>query len=103
MYLLRIENKTVIHIQGNSLSLDQPLASEFPHILYLGESLPVILLEAGIPLAGGLINQNILAIIIYQQKFAIFPLEAFRKIKNYLLIDIFWQVHQVKSIQDILI
>ena len=88
MYLLRIENKTVIHIQGNSLSLDQPLAREFQHILYLGGCLLVILSEAGIPLPGGLMNKTILEIIISQQKFAIFTLEAFRKINTVGLIDI---------------
>ena len=46
----------------------------------------IILSEAGIPLPGGLMNKTILEIVISQQKFAIFALEAFRKIKNYLLI-----------------
>ena len=52
---------------------------------------------------GGLRNKTILEIIIYQQKFAILALEAFRKIKNFVLIDIFLPVHQVKSIKEILI
>ena len=85
MYLLRMENKTVIHIQGKSLSLDEPQAREFPQILFLGGCL----LEAGIPLPGGLMNKTILEIVISQQKFAIFALEAFRKIKTVGLIDIF--------------
>ena len=89
MYLLRMENKTVIHIQGKSLSLDEPQAREFPQILFLGGCLLVILSEAGIPLPGGLMNKTILEIIISQQKFAIFTLEAFRKIKTVGLIDIF--------------
>ena len=62
----------------------------------------VILSEAGIPLPGGLMNKTILEIIISQQKFAIFALEAFRKIKTVGLIDIFWQVYQVKIIKEIL-
>ena len=45
-----MENETVIHIQGKSLSLDQPQAREFPQILFLGGSFLVILLEVGIPL-----------------------------------------------------
>ena len=84
-----MEKETVIHIQGKSLSLNWPQAREFPQILYPGGCLLVILLEAGIPLPGGLRNKTILEIIIYQQKFAILALEAFRKIKNFVLIDIF--------------
>ena len=68
MYLLRMENERVIHVQGKSLSLDQPQAREFPQILFLGGCLLVILSEAGIPLPGGLINKTILEIIISQQK-----------------------------------
>ena len=98
-----MENKTVIHIQGKSLSLDEPQAREFPQILFLGGCLLVILSEAGIPLPGGLMNKTILEIIISQQKFAIFTLEAFRKIKTVGLIDIFWQVNLVKTIKEILI
>ena len=52
----------------------------------VGQCLPVILLEAGIPLPGGLRNKTILENIIYQQKFAIFPMEAFRKMKNFVLL-----------------
>ena len=88
-YLLRMENERVIHIQGKSLSLDQPQAREFPQILFLGGCLLVILSEAGIPLPGGLMNKTILEIVISHQKFAIFALEAFRKIKTVGLIDIF--------------
>ena len=83
-----MENKTVIHIQGKSLSLDEPQAREFPQILFLGGYLLVILSEAGIPLPRGL-RKNIFEIIISQQKFAIFALAAFRKIKTVGLIDIF--------------
>ena len=88
-YLLRMEKETVIHIQGKSLSLNWPQAREFPQILYPGGCLLVILLEAGIPLPGGMRNITILGITISQQKFAIFALEAFRKIKNVILSDIF--------------
>ena len=84
-----MENERVIHVQGKSLSLDKPQAREFPQILYLGGCLLVILSETGIPLPGGLINETILEIMISQQKFAIFSLEAFRKIKTVGLIDIF--------------
>ena len=84
-----MENETVIHIQWKSLGLDWPQAREFLHILYLGGYLLVILLEVGTPLPGGLRNKTILEIIISQQKFAIFALEAFRKIKTVGLIDIF--------------
>ena len=62
-----------------------------------------IILEAGIPLPGGLRNKTILEIIIYQQKFTIFTLEALRKNKKIVLIAINWQVYQVKSIKEILI
>ena len=89
LYLLRMENERVIHIQGKSLSLDEPQAREFPQILFLGGCLLVILSQAGIPSPGGLMNKTILEIVISQQKFAIFALEAFRKIKTVGLIDIF--------------
>jgi len=62
---------------------------EFPQILFLGGCLLVILLVMGIPLPGGLMNKTILEIIISQKKFAIFTLEAFRKNKTVVLIDIF--------------
>ena len=68
-----------------------------------GTMLACSLSEAGIPLPGGLMNKTILEIIISQQKFAIFTLEAFRKIKTVGLIDIFWQVNLVKTIKEILI
>ena len=48
-------------------------------------------------LPGGLRNKNILEIIISQQKFASFYLEAFRKIKIFVLIDIFRQVYQINQ------
>ena len=78
-----MENETVILIQWKSQ------ARELPQILFLGGCLLVILSEAGIPLPGGLMNKTILEIVISQQKFAIFALEAFRKIKTVGLIDIF--------------
>ena len=74
--------------KGISLGLPQA-REEFPRILNLGVCLLDILLEAGIPLPGGLMNKTILEIIISQQKFAIFTLEAFRKIKTVGLVDIF--------------
>ena len=42
----------------------------------------MLVIEAGIPLPGVLINKTIQEIIIYQQKFAIFTLEALRKNKK---------------------
>ena len=84
-----MENKTVIHIQGKSLS---PRLREFQQILFLGGCLLVILSEAGIPLPGGLMNKTILEIIISQQKFDIFALEASKKIKTVVLIDIYTRV-----------
>ena len=76
-------NKTILKIIYVSQQKSQP--REFLLILFLGGFLS----EAGIPLPEGLMNKTILEIIISQQKFAIFSLEAFRKIKTVGFIDIF--------------